>query len=309
MDLLRRMAGRPPLLWDGGIGTGLIARGLDLSREAPEDWLLQRPGEVQGLHEEFARAGCDVLQTNTFGLLRRCLSGPEASWRQSQDLVATAVSLASAAASAGAAGARPLIVASLGPSGVPGADPGRLTAACAALCERFAEAGAAAIHLETAYDPQELLSALRGARQGAPSLPLLCSLTLSLGNSGLETPLGTPLAHMLRTMDREPPDATGLNCSQSARRMGPSVEALRRWTQGHMAILVQPQVDQTAPDCKRRTPPETDEQFVHGVLQLMALGADAVGGCCGCRGSHLAALRRALAEAPATAPGPTRVTL
>jgi 5-methyltetrahydrofolate--homocysteine methyltransferase len=284
-----------------------VARGLDLNEELPEAWLRARPDDVRALHEEFARAGADVLQTNTFGLLRRCLADA-ADGQDAHGLVATAVALASGAARDTAADSAdpPLVVASLGPSGIDGVDLGRVTEACAMLAARFAACGVAAVHLETSYDARELLAALRGVRQGAPGLPLIASLTLNVGNSGLETPLGTPLASMLRAMDREPPDATGLNCSQSARRMGPSVAALRRWTGGHMPILVQPQVDQTAPDCKRRTPPETDAQFVHGLLALLEAGADAVGGCCGCRGSHLAAARRALSGAT---PGAERVTL
>lgn len=291
MDLATLLPGPSrPLLWDGGIGTALIESGLDPAREPPEAWLLGRPAAVRAVHDEFAAAGSDVLQTNTFGLLRLLLAGYPT---PPEDLIDAAVELARQAAAA--AGETRHVVASLGPGAQPGRDPREIEEACARLAARFAERGTSAVHLETFYDPAELAAAIRGVRAGT-TLPLIASLTLSVGNSGLETPMGTPLAYMLRVLDREPPDALGVNCSQNPRRMRPAVAALYDFARGRLPILAQPQVDQEGPVCKGRTPRETDEQFAQGLAALLQVGADAVGGCCGCRGHHLLAARRALSQ-------------
>lgn len=291
MDLSARMKGSsPPLLWDGGVGTSLISRGLDLQIEPPEAWLVRRPQEVQAVHAAFAAAGADALQTNTFGLPRLLLA-PETgrpAWLEPAALVQQAVALLRAAAPSAIA------VASLGPSGLDRPDPGQIQATIAELAGLFAAQGVAAIHLETCCLPAELLAAVRGVREAAPGLTLLVSLTLSPGEHGLQTPLSVPLGAMLKTMEREMPDAVGVNCSLPARRMGGAVEALRRWTEGRVPILAQPQVDPDGPECRGQRQPETGPRFAQGLLDLLAAGADAVGGCCGCTAAHLAAARRAL---------------
>ncbi len=325
MDLVERMSCGPrPLLWDGGVGTALISRGLELSREPPEFWLQSHPDEVRAVHAEFAAAGADVVQTNSFGLLRLMLSAASAhghahahahdyDW---QALARTSVALAQAGARA-RAGAPARVVASLGPTGgaralaAQSGDEERLIAAAAQLAAWFQDAGAEALHLETCYDPAELRATLNGVRSGAPQLPILVSLTVNIGQTGLETPLGVPMARLLRELQGILPAAVGVNCSLHARRMRKAVAELHAFTELHrrsgvrLPILAQPQVDQPAPDCKRRSQLETPEQFARDLLGLLdvssdagpdavAAGANALGGCCGCRQIHIAAARAAI---------------
>lgn len=278
-----------PLLWDGGLGTGLIARGLDLTREPPEAWLLSRPDDVRAVHREFAAAGADVLQTNTFGLLRhRVTAGSPlaADWRQ---LARLGVALAREAA-AGLAH----VVASLGPTVARDVEPARLADLAGELALELSDAGAEALHLETSCDATELRTVMQAVRDAAPQLPLLVSVTVSVGQSGLETPLGVPLSRMLQVLDASLPEAVGVNCSLHVRRIRPAVAALAEWADGRLPILAQPQVDQPAPDCKRPASPQLPEQFARDLLLLLDEGATLLGGCCGCRGEHLAAVRSLL---------------
>src|SRR5262245_39984501 len=108
--LARRSDGDRPRLWDGAVGTELIARGLDLEREAPEAWTLERPEALREVHRAYVEAGAEVVQTNTFGgsrprLARRGLEGQLAALQHE------AVRLARAS------GAR-YVVGSLGPTGL-----------------------------------------------------------------------------------------------------------------------------------------------------------------------------------------------
>lgn len=275
------------LLFDGGMGTSLLARGLDLQQMPPEAWLRDRPDDVRAVHAAFADAGADVLQTNSFGLLRLARAGTSPG--DPADLAARSVRLA--------AGLGPLVVASLGPSGPPGADPGWLADHVERLAHAFADAGAHALHLETCCDPTELSALLRGAARGP--LPLCVSMTVSLGQTGLETPLGVPLARMLRTVEESAdlPAVIGVNCSLPARRQRRSVAELREWVDRLRVpqpprVLVQPQIDEPAPDCKRPPIPETPARFAADLWTLHQDGADLLGGCCGCRPDHIAAARQ-----------------
>lgn len=291
-----------PLLFDGGLGTALIAAGLDLKQEPPEAWLRSRPDEVRAVHAAFAAAGADVLQTNSFGLLRLLRSGHPICPRL--DL---AIALAQQSVQLASESGR-YTVAALGPSGLA---PSRLEADTlrdwvTALSAAFAAAGAEALHLETACDATELAALLEGAWAGP--LPVLVSLTVSLGQSGMETPLGVPMSRMLRAIAEAPlrPIAVGVNCSLPARRMRRPVSELAEWAAGQRGtpprVLVQPQVDEPAPDCKRPPAPETPERFAHDLLLLRGDGAELLGGCCGCRPEHIAAVRALLSHDPSQPP-------
>jgi methionine synthase I (cobalamin-dependent) len=57
------------LVCDGAMGTMLYARGIFLNRSFDELNLTQ-PDLVAEVHQAYARAGADVLETNTFGANR-----------------------------------------------------------------------------------------------------------------------------------------------------------------------------------------------------------------------------------------------
>ena len=54
------------LLFDGGMGSMLIARGLK-GGESCESWNIVHPEIVQDIHRAYFAAGADVATTNTFG--------------------------------------------------------------------------------------------------------------------------------------------------------------------------------------------------------------------------------------------------
>jgi cellulose biosynthesis protein BcsQ len=130
-----------------------------------------------------------------------------------------------------------------------------------------------------------------------PALRVADTCVLLLGaHHGVE--VGTDLVwdHMQR-YDR--PVIIGVNCSQPARRLRRAVSELAEWAAGQRGerprVLAQPEVDEPAPDCKRPPPPETPERFAADLVQLLSEGADHLGGCCGCRPEHIAAVATRLA--------------
>jgi methionine synthase I (cobalamin-dependent) len=63
-----------PLVLDAAMGTRLIARGLDLTRDDPSLWNLDRPEVVAEIHRLDLDAGADAITTNTFGANRKWLA-------------------------------------------------------------------------------------------------------------------------------------------------------------------------------------------------------------------------------------------
>lgn len=253
------------------MGTELIARGLILSEASTaESWNLTHPDVVRAVHAEYLAAGAEVLYTNTFGLGRD----------RTRDKAAVAKAAVDHARSSGAR----RIWGSLGPT--LSTTPRR---AIAESAELLARAGVEAIVLETFFDPTELEAAIPAAQ--STCLPVIACITVSPGNTGLETPTGTPLDHMIRILARHQPDAVGLNCSLDADRMLPALKRLASAVR--LPCLAKPQAKQSQ-KCLAPKNSETPELFARLALGLVQGGATAIGACCGAGPTAISALRSAI---------------
>ncbi len=283
------------LVLDGAMGTELIARGLDARADLAERWVLDRPDAVREIHRGYVESGAEVLQTCTFGALRARLA-PHRLAERLAEVCARGVSLAKLEAG------RLPVVASLGPTGlarpVLDAETAReIAAQVAEAAAALAGAGADALHLETQYHPGELVAAAAGARRGAPDLPLWISVTVALGDGGLVTPHGVPLARMLAALREAAPDAIGVNCSLDGERMRDAVERLVG--SGLGPVVARPQA-RISEKCATGRSQETPSRFATHAAALFAAGAAAVGGCCGTHAGSIAALAGAVRATPAT---------
>jgi methionine synthase I (cobalamin-dependent) len=279
-------SGRHALLLDGAMGTELLARGLRLREECPEAWSLERPDEVRAIHAAYATAGSEVVQTNTFGATRPRLRR-FGRHEQLPEIVRAAVQLAKE----GAPGR--LVWGSLGPSGETvslsgDAELGWLEEAYAESADLLVAAGADAIHIETMFHPNELAAAVRGAKAGARRRPVIASMTLMAGITGLETPHGVPVERMLRALETTEPDAVGVNCSVDAERMLRAVETLR--DRFALPVVAKPQA-KISDKCATGRSSESPETFARFARRLVDAGAAAVGGCCGVGPEGIAALK------------------
>ncbi len=271
------------LLLDGGVGTSLLARGLDLSLEPPEAWNLRYPVRVQEVHRLFAEAGSQAVQSNTFGgnRIRAHGYGLDA---HVLELNRSALALLIAAVPEPV-----LVIASVGPTGaVPppegDADLNELEEAFAEQAAAIAEAGlgrVAFIHLESFYHPKELRAALRGCRAGAPGLPVAASVAVTRSGSTYRSSMGFPADALIAVALEERADAVGANCWLPPAAMLPLIE--RVVARSPVPVLAKPIAAPTG------SAPLTPEEFAAGVEALFAAGARAVGGCCGATPSHLAA--------------------
>jgi 5-methyltetrahydrofolate--homocysteine methyltransferase len=276
----------PRLLLDGGVGTALIARGLDVAREAPEMWNLSRPDAVREVHRLFAEAGSQAVQSNTFGgnRIRLRTMGLD---HQVTDINRAGLDLARSAVPDDV-----IVIASIGPSGaIPppegDADLMELEAAFAEQAAAVALEGlgpgrAAFIHLESFYHPKELRAALRGCRAGAPALPVAASFACNHAGSSYKSAMGFPVDLLLGVALEERADAVGANCWLPPLAMLPLIERLV--ARSPLPVFAKPV---SAP--AGRLPPPPGE-FAAGVEALFAVGARAVGGCCGTSPTDLAAV-------------------
>src|SRR5215207_815215 len=102
--LQRRLDGGETVLLDGAMGTELERRGVPMDAVAWDAALLTHPATVREVHEDFIRAGADVITTNTFATARHVLE-PAGMGERFRELNARAVALAKEARENAADGA------------------------------------------------------------------------------------------------------------------------------------------------------------------------------------------------------------
>lgn len=287
------LAERSWLLADGATGTNLFDMGLT-SGDAPELWLARYPDRIAGLHRQFLDAGADIILTNSFGANRRRLALHKME-RETRDLNRRAAELARAAA---AGIGRPVVVAgSVGPTGDLFAPLGPLTEdeaveVFAEQIQGLQEGGADIVWIETMSALEEMRAAACAAtRAGMPY-----TITASFDTAG-RTMMGiAPAALTTTLLALDPaPRAIGSNCGVGAADLVLSILGIRSASPDALIIAKAncgiPQVD--GGQVVYTGTPELMGAYAHLAYDA---GARIIGGCCGTRPAHLAAMHRVLTE-------------
>lgn len=279
------------------MGTMLQARGLPAG-EHPEQFCLDRPDILRGIHADYLAAGADIILTCTFGGSRLKLpagieGGP---FNRTMARIAR-----DAAGSAG----RPVFVAGdMGPCGqfvrpLGGLHPLELYEALREQARGLVEGGVDLFLVETQFDLAEVRIAVAAIR-AETDLPVMVSMTFEQGTSLT----GTTPEIFAETMQNLGVDALGLNCGLGPEQMAPLVD--RFLACASVPVLAEPNAGLPELVDGRtvfRLPPEP---FAEKTAAFAGLGVRLVGGCCGTTPDHIAALRRAVdAMAPGTAPETT----
>jgi len=281
------------LLFDGGLGTMLQARGLPAG-VSPEQFCLDRPDVLRGIHADYVRAGADILTTNTFGGSRFKLG-------DGFDVVDFNRRMAAIAREAADASGRQAFVAgSIGPTGhfvkpLGEVEPAALVAAFREQVRGLVAGGADLLMIETQFDLAEARAAVVAARAEC-SLPIAVSMTFE---NGVSLTGSTPEV-FVATMLNLGVDLLGTNCSAGPDQMHDVVASLL--ASASVPVLVEPNAGlPELIDGKTvfRLPPAP---FAEKTAAFAAMGARVLGGCCGTTPDHIAALRQAVADIPATLP-------
>jgi 5-methyltetrahydrofolate--homocysteine methyltransferase len=281
-----------PIVADGAMGTMLMANGLEFG-DPPELWNLEHPEIIRRVQRAYIEAGAQVLLTNTFGGNRLRL---ELHGRQDRvdQLNRTAAVLARVEADAAD---HPVVVAGdLGPTGqIMATIGGTLTPAIAR--EVFAEqaralaaGGVDAMWVETMSDVAEAVAAILGAKDAAPGLPVIA--TMSFDTRG-RTMMGVTPEQAAAALLEAGAVAVGGNCGNGPEELVPVIERMRAAFPD--AILVakgnvgMPQLVGMAVEYE--TTPATMAEFAQ---RFRDAGANVVGACCGSTPPHLMAMAEAL---------------
>ncbi|MDQ6768139.1 MAG: bifunctional homocysteine S-methyltransferase/methylenetetrahydrofolate reductase [Candidatus Eremiobacteraeota bacterium] len=275
------------LVADGAMGTLLIARGAQVA-SCVEVLNIETPQSVEDIHRDYIAAGAQIIGSNTFAANRLKLAAHELRSRLVEINRAGVLRARDVAAGkAYVAGSVGPLGALMWPFGIVSADEAR---------DVFAEQIAAVasgspdfLLLETFSSAAELLIALAAAKDVAPHLPALASL--SVVEDG-KTAGGDPLlSAFLRVLDAGA-DAVGVNCAVGPQAVYDALAPIAESINAPLSVMPNAGYPHRLDD--RTIYESSPAYFAHFARRFVELGASIVGGCCGTTPDHIAAIAQAV---------------
>jgi 5-methyltetrahydrofolate--homocysteine methyltransferase len=310
------------LVFDGGYGTAIQKhklseadyRGtldLPMDQKGNNDLLcLTQPHIIAGIHADYFAAGADMVETNTFSSTRIAMSdyGCEHLVREI-NLAAAALARAEADKAQAKDGKRRFVAGAIGPTnktlslspkvndpGFREVDYDSLKAEYREQCEALIEGGVDFLLVETCFDTLNAKAAGMAAREAEATagrkVPLMLSFTIT-DMSGRNLSGHTIVAFWYAVRHLKPL-TIGANCAFGADLLRPYLIELSKVADA--LILAYPNAglpnDLGEYDELPTKTAELIGEWLDGGL------VNAVGGCCGTTPEHIAAIARAVADAP-----------
>ena len=270
---------------DGAMGTMLYDRGIFINR-CFDEINLSAPDLVRQIHQEYVRAGAEILETNTFGATRPRL-GAFGLAPKVRDINLAGVRLAREAA-----GGKAFLAGAVGPLGVriEPLGPTSFAEAREAFREQIdalLEAGIDLLILETFGNLDELREAVLAARDaGGDEIPVIAQVTIDdFGH----LPGGTSTETFTREMDSWPVDAIGLNCSVGPKATLETIERMIQFTSKPLSAMPNAGVPQRVEG--RNIYLCSPEYMAQYARRLLWAGVKVIGGCCGTTPDHIKLIR------------------
>lgn len=281
MKSLKELLKERILVLDGAMGTNLQESGYF---EVPEKAVLEAEDLVYKIHRSFVEAGSDAVETCTFGANRVKLKKFGLADKVEE------INLKAAAIARKASGGR-FVFGSIGPSGLIPEPIGAVSFDF--LYDVFKEqalalkkGGVDAILIETFIDVQEARIAALASKE-ATGLPVFVTLTF---NSDLTTDVSatTPEA-AVGILEPLGVEGVGANCSLGPEQFGEIVERMGRVAERN--TIFQPNAGIPKLADGRTVFDAKPEDYYNFALHAVEFGAGIIGGCCGSKPEHIAALK------------------
>jgi homocysteine S-methyltransferase len=275
------------IVFDGGVGTYLYEKGIYVNT-CFDELNLTNPDLVSQVHEEYVKAGADIIETNTYGANHFKLS-PHGLESKTYEINLKGAELAKRAA-----GEKALVAGSVGPLGVEIEPLGRLAydEAKDVFKEQIRgllDGGADLIVFETFVMPAELLQAIKAARELRQEIPIVAQVTI---NDERKLLRGASLQAFVDAVKDQDVDVIGMNCSVGPKAMLDALEELKTLTR--LPISVQPNAGLPQRIGGRNIYMTSPEYMAEYAKRFIQTGAAVVGGCCGTNPEHIKAIRRAV---------------
>ncbi len=287
MELIAALRLRP-LLGDGAMGTMLQAHGLETG-VAPDVLNLENPELVRQIHSAYREAGCDYVETNTFGANRIKLAAHGLEPKL-EEIIARGVEIARSAA-----GNDCMVGGSVGPTGVllePYGDTPheKISDTYLEVATLMDKAGIDFFLIETMTDINEASIAVEAAKQ-VSSKPIVATAVFSKGARGYRTIMGnSPREAALRLVEAGA-RFVGTNCCSG---MEQAIGIMKDMVSASSAAMIaQPNAGLPTVEAGKLIYPEAPLAMADRVPDLLSMGVRIIGGCCGTTPAHIKAMASA----------------
>lgn len=293
------------LVFDGATGTHLQGQNLtadDFGGEhlngCNEYLVVSKPSAVEKVHADYLEAGCDVIETDTFGGASIVLAEYNLAER-AYELNFKAAQIAKRVASDFSSNNHQRFVCgSLGPTTKL---PSLGHISFKEMAESFriqakglVEGGVDLLSVETCQDILQTKAALYGIfeyfEESRTRVPIIASVTIETMGTML---LGTEIATALTSLEPYDLDVIGMNCATGPKEMSENVRYL--CSNSPKPVLVMPNAGLPENIGGRAHYHLSPEDFTHYLSHFVKdLGVNIVGGCCGTTKEHIRQLVNAV---------------
>ena len=278
------------LLFDGAMGTFLQAKGLKIG-DCPEEWNITHSKIIKDIHKEYYDAGADCVETNSFGGTRVKMA-KFGKGDKVCEFNKEAALLAKEVCPSGK-----FVAGSIGPTGEMLEPLGDFT--LEECYDNYAEqaialkdGGCDVLCIETMMDLGEAKVALKAVKEET-SLPVIVSFTFQYTSNGYRTLMGHSIPHIIKELTKCGVDIIGSNCGYGIESM---VEILKEYKAAapNMLFLIQPNAGLPEITGDKTAYRETPEIMVAKMDNLLNIGLNIFGGCCGTTPDHIKSFRHIL---------------
>ncbi len=284
--LLERLQAGEILVGDGAMGTMLFAAGLKQG-DCPEALNLSKPELLEDIARQYLDAGADLIETNTFG------GSPLKLSLYDLDSKTEEINRAAVQAVRKTVGERAFVSGSCGPSGkilkpYGDTDPEQMRESFARQLHALAEAGVDLFCIETMTDIHEAVIAITAAKEVAPEMPVVATMTFDTTPKGFFTMMGVTVERAAEELAAAGADILGSNCGNGSDNMVKIAREFRKHTK--LPILIQSNAGLPVLKDGDVVYLETPEYMAERARQMIDLGVSIIGGCCGTTPEHVKAI-------------------
>ena len=273
-------------VFDGAVGTRLYDKGVYINRSYDELNLVA-PDLVREVHEEYIKAGADIIETNSFGATRHKLQPYGLETRL------TEINIAAARIAREAAGDRVYVAGAIGPLGLR-IEPFGPTSFDEARgmfreqVEALLEGGVDLFVLETFSELPVIEQAILAVRQLC-DLPIIAQMTIQMDGN---TTFGTTPEAFTVGLDELGVDVIGLNCGMGPNHVLNALDKMRPLTTKKLSA--QPNAGLPRDVQGRQFYMGSPEYMAEFSRRFVQSGAKFVGGCCGTTPTHIKLIAEAI---------------